>query len=45
MDSVYVTAGNKRGYTDSKGMLSLTVCAAGTIVTTTKAGYLAQSKK
>ena len=45
VDSVYVIAGIKRGYTDSKGVVELDSVPAGIMVTTTKAGYLAQSKK
>jgi hypothetical protein len=45
VDSVYVTAGIKRGYTDSKGVVELDSVPAGTMVNASKAGYLAQSKK
>src|SRR6187399_21413 len=45
VDSVYILAGNKRGYTDSKGVVELDSVPVGTMVTTTKAGYVAESKK
>jgi len=45
VDSVYILAGNKRGYTDSKGVVEFDSVLVGTMVTTTKAGYVAESKK
>src|SRR6187549_559654 len=45
VDSVYILAGNKRGYTDSKGVVELDSVPAGTMVITTKSGYVAESKK
>ncbi|HEX6168172.1 MAG TPA: TonB-dependent receptor plug domain-containing protein, partial [Chitinophagaceae bacterium] len=45
MDSVYVTVGSKRGYTDKKGIIEFDSVLVGSFVTVSKAGYLAQSKK
>jgi TonB-linked SusC/RagA family outer membrane protein len=45
VDSVYILAGIKKGYTDNKGIVEFDSVPAGTMVTTTKAGYVAQSKK
>src|SRR5204863_1099314 len=45
VDSVYVLVGNKRGYTDSKGIVEFDSVSTGVMVTTTKASYIAQSKK
>ncbi|HEU5165138.1 MAG TPA: TonB-dependent receptor plug domain-containing protein, partial [Chitinophagaceae bacterium] len=45
LDSVYVTVGSKRGYTNSKGFIEFDSIPAGSFVTVSKAGYLAQSKK
>ena len=45
VDSVYILVGNKSGYTDSKGIVEFDSVPVGTMATTTKAGYVAQSKK
>ena len=45
IDSVYISAGLKRGYTNSKGMVELDSIPAETFVVISKAGYLAQSRK
>ena len=45
LDSVYVTVGSKRGYTNSNGIIEFDSVAVGYFVTVSKAGYLAQSKK
>ena len=45
LDSVYVTAGMKKGFTDKNGYLQLDSLQAGTNLVITKAGYLAASKK
>src|SRR5215204_3342226 len=45
MDSVYILVGIKKGYTDSKGIVEFDSVPAGIMVTTTKAGYIVQSKK
>ena len=45
LDSVYVTVGNKKGYTDGKGIISLDSIPPGSMVYASKNGYLAQSTK
>jgi hypothetical protein len=45
VDSVYILVGNKRGYTDSKGIVEFDSLPAGIMVTASKTGYIAQSKK
>jgi hypothetical protein len=44
LDSVYVNAGLKRGYTDNNGMAEFENVPVGTTIVASKAGYLAQSK-
>ena len=45
LDSVFITVGTKRGYTDKNGVIELDSIRAESMVNATKAGYLAQSKK
>src|SRR6187402_447634 len=45
LDSVYVTAGLKRGYTDNRGIIEFDSVTAGNMVLVSKSGYIAQSKK
>ncbi|HJS54260.1 MAG TPA: SusC/RagA family TonB-linked outer membrane protein [Chitinophagaceae bacterium] len=45
VDSVYILVGINKGYTDNKGIVEFDSVPAGTVVTITKAGYIAQSKK
>lgn len=45
LDSVYVSAGSKNGYTDSRGIVEFVKVPADVPVVASKAGYIAQSKK
>src|SRR5688572_25914026 len=45
VDSVYVSIGNKRGYTDNKGIVELDSVTAGSMTVISKSGYIAQTKK
>ncbi|HEY5771543.1 MAG TPA: TonB-dependent receptor plug domain-containing protein, partial [Chitinophagaceae bacterium] len=45
LDSVYVTVGLKRGYTDNRGIVELDSIPVGTMAMVSKSGYIAQSKK
>ena len=45
VDSVYVSVGTKRGYTDNKGIVEFDSVTAGSMAVTSKSGYIAQSKK
>src|SRR5215204_3674358 len=45
LDSVYVTVGAKRGYTNGSGSVSFDSVRAGAVITASKNGYLVQSKK
>ena len=45
LDSVYVTVGFKKGYTNNNGIIEFDSVPVGYLVTVSKAGYLAQSKK
>jgi len=45
LDSVYVTVGVKRGYTDNRGIVELDSIPVGTMAMVSKSGYIAQSKK
>jgi len=45
LDSVYVSAGSKKGYTDKNGYLEFDSLATGGNLLLSKAGYLAVSKK
>ncbi|TMI88856.1 MAG: hypothetical protein E6H08_17390 [Bacteroidetes bacterium] len=43
VDSVYILAGNKRGYTDSKGIVEFDSVPVGIMVTTTKSNKKSKS--
>jgi len=45
LDSVYVLAGSRKGYTDNKGNIVFDSVRAGQMIVASKAGYFAQSKK
>ncbi|HSC53407.1 MAG TPA: SusC/RagA family TonB-linked outer membrane protein [Phnomibacter sp.] len=45
LDSVFVSVGAKKGYTDSKGFIEFDSITAGSQIVVTKAGYIAASKK
>ena len=45
LDSVFVSVGPKKGYTNNKGIVEFDSVPSGSFVVITKAGYLAQSKK
>ena len=45
LDSVFVTIGSKKGYTNNNGVVEFDSVPAGSLVIVTKSGYLAQSKK
>jgi len=45
LDSVYISVGVKRGYTDNNGVIEFDSVPVGNMVLVSKAGYLVQSKK
>ena len=45
LDSVYVSIGSKRGFTNNTGIVEFDSVIAGSIITVSKTGYLAISKK